>query len=245
MPYWHNRRVVMLMTIAGFLLTACGHASVQTTSLYQGTSLPKPSVILVRDFVVTPTDVALDSGRLARLRRLVSGSSDSQQQAAAAQAVVDALSDELVKEIGKMRLSAKRVAADAAITEDGSAALIDGNILSIDEGNRAKRVAVGFGAGASKVEASIALSYLAGQTAPQQLARFRASGNSGYAPGMLATGGASAAAGAATSVAVSGGTQAIRESNGATVTADAGGISKKIADQLRVIFAKQGWIAAN
>jgi len=231
--------------LALLLLAACGHATVETTSIYQGASLPRPQLVLVRDFVATPTDVALDSGRLARLRRLVSGSSDNQQEAAAAQAVVDALSNGLVADIEKMGLAAKRIPADAAIPPEVTAALVDGNVLSIDEGNRAKRVVVGFGAGASKVEASVALSYLSAGTDARELARFHASGNSGYAPGMLATGGAGAAAGAATSVAVSGGTQVIRESNGTTVSADAQGISEKIAAQLREIFVKQGWVAAN
>ncbi len=159
--------------------------------------------------------------------------------------MIDALGNGLVADIEKMGLPAKRVPADAQIPAGTTVALVDGNVLSIDEGNRTKRVVVGFGAGASKVEASVGLAYLSLQAAPQQLARFHASGNSGYAPGMLATGGAGAAAGLATTAAVSGGTQVIRESNGATVNADAEGISEKIAAQLREIFVKQGWIAAS
>jgi hypothetical protein len=227
------------------MLVSCGHASVEIQQVYHGQALPRPAIILVRDFVVAPTDVELDSGRIARLRRILSGSNDAQQQTAAAQSVVDALSNSLVEEIDKMGLTAQRVAANTDIGTPQTAALIDGNVLSIDEGNRAKRVAIGFGAGASEVKASVALSYLAPQTAARQLAQFHAEGSSGYAPGMLATGGASAAVGAGSTLAVSGGTQALRETNGATVSSDADNISKKIADQLKPIFIAQGWLAAN
>jgi hypothetical protein len=143
-----------------------------------------------------------------------------------------------------MGLPARRIPANAEIAAGATVALVDGNILSIDEGNRTKRVVVGFGAGASKIAATVGLSYLANAASALPLAHFQASGNSGYAPGMLATGGASAAAGVATTAVVSGGTQVVRETNGATVSADAESISAKIAGQLREIFGKQGWIAA-
>lgn len=226
-------------------LGGCSHATVQTQSLYQGNSLPRPAVVYVRDFVVAPADVALDSGRIARLRRAFSGSDDGSQQQAAAQGVVDALSDTLVADITKMGLTARRISADTVLPAGENAALVDGNIVSIDEGNRAKRVVIGFGAGASKVDAKVALTYLA-PAAEQRLAEFQASGNSGSAPGMAATMGAGAAVGAAstaTSAVASGGVQTVRETQSATVSHDADNIGAKIAEALRPIFTQQGWIA--
>jgi len=240
------RRPVLLFSLA-MALTACSHATVETKSLYQGANLPRPSVIYVRDFVVTPGDVALDSGRIARLRRMFSGADTGQRQQAAAQDVVDALSNGLVENIDRMGLMARRISADTVIPAGDNAALVDGNITSIDEGNRAKRVVIGFGAGASQVDTRVALTYLATAAAERRLAEFQASGNSGSAPGMAATAGAGAAIGAAstaTTLAVSGGTQTIRETQGATVSHDADNIGNKIADSLRTIFVQQGWIAA-
>lgn len=230
------------------VLAGCSHAEVTTQSMYEGTALPRPAVVLVRDFVVAPGDVALDSGRLARLRRALSGENDGQQQQAAAQSVVDALGNTLVDAIAKMGLSVRRISADAVIPAGDNAVLVDGNIVAINEGNRAKRVLIGFGAGASTVDTRVTLTYLAAAQAERRLADFRASGSSGAAPGMVATGGAGAAIGAAsiaTTAAVSGGTQAIRETQAATVSHDADDIGDKIAAALKPIFIKQGWIAAN
>ncbi|HVJ44095.1 MAG TPA: DUF4410 domain-containing protein [Dongiaceae bacterium] len=229
-------------------LAGCSHATVETQPLYLGAALPRPAVVLVRDFVVAPGDVALDSGRIARLRRAIGGESDSQQQQAAAQSVVDALGNTLVDAIARMGLTARRISADTVVPAGDNAVLVDGNIVAINEGNRAKRVVIGFGAGASTVDVRVALTYLAAARAEQRLAGFQASGSSGAAPGMLATGGAGAAVGAAstaTTVAVSGGTQAIRETQGTTVSHDADNIGDKIAAALKPIFIKQGWIAAN
>src|SRR6185369_11838242 len=142
--------------------------------------------------------------------------------------------------VGKMGLPAQRISADTTIPPGQNAVVINGNITSIDEGNRAKRVVIGFGAGASDVKASIRLDYLPGTAgeaaAEQQLAQFQANGTSGHAPGMAATAGAGAAIGAAstaTTVAASGGTQVLRETQGATVSHDADDIGVKIADALK------------
>lgn len=237
------RRILPLL--AGVTLAACSHASVQTTQDYTGAALLRPDRVMVRDFVVSPNEVTLDSGRLAGIRRMFSGQSDSEQQIAKAQAVVAAISNTLVQEIQAMGLPAERIAADATVAPSSRVALIDGNVLDINEGNRAKRVAIGFGAGASDVKTSTALAYLAPMAPPREIATFQASGTSGYAPGVVVTGGAGAAAGAATSVAVSGGMQAYREKNTATTSADADDIGKKIAEQLRQQFIAQGWIAKN
>jgi len=228
-------------------LAGCSHATVETQSLYQGAALPRPAIVYVRDFVVTPGDVALDSGRIARLRRMLSGADTGQQQQAAAQGVVDALSNSLVEDIARMGLIARRISPDTVIPSNENAALIDGNITSIDEGNRAKRVVIGFGAGASQVDARVALTYLGNAATEQRLAEFQASGNSGSAPGMAATAGAGAAVGAAstaTTLAVSGGTQTIRETQSGSASHDADDIGNKIAGSLRTIFAQQGWVAA-
>jgi hypothetical protein len=189
--------------------------------------------------------VTLDTGRLAGIRRIFSGQSDSQQQIDKAHAVVDAIGNTLLQEIQAMGLPAERIGADATVPPSSRVALVDGNVLEINEGNRAKRVVIGFGAGASDVKTSTALAYLAPMTPPREIATFQASGTSGYAPGAAVTGGAGAAAGAATSVAVSGGVQAYREKNTATTAADADDIGKKIAEQLRQQFIAQGWVAKN
>ena len=227
------------------LLAGCNHASVATTQDYAGAALPRPNLVVVRDFMVTPGEVTLDSGRLAGIRRMLSGQSDSQQQIAAAQGVVAAIGDTLVREIQAMGLPAERIAADASVPPDARVALVDGNVLSIDEGNRAKRVAIGFGAGASEVKTSTALAYLAPATAHRELASFQASGSSGHTPGVVTAGGIGAAAGVAGSAVVSGGAQAYREKIGATVSADADDIGKKIAEALKQQFQRLGWVAAN
>jgi hypothetical protein len=153
--------------------------------------------------------------------------------------VADALADKLVVEIRDMGLPAQRGAGLPPGTTNGM--LITGQFVSIDQGSRAERVAIGLGAGRSdvRVRAQVFDASPSGQRLTEEI---EVDAKSGLQPGMAETMGAGALAGhVVTATLVSGGLQVADEALGASVVADADRASKGIAKQLASLFAAQGW----
>ena len=227
-----------VVTVTAVLLTACGPAKVESVNRYQSTALPRPDVVVVTDFIVTPDDVKLDTGLGSRLRNAVSGTSDVTRQSADDRKVTATVSRVLVDEIRKMGLAAMPSNDAAAVT--GNKMIVGGQILGIDEGNRTRRNLIGLGAGRSTVTARTDLYYATGATAARLIESFTADAESGRKPGAAETMGAgaatgriaeSAAAGAGTDLALSG-----------DVDADSQHMAKAIAEHLAQFFSDQGWI---
>ena len=212
---------------------------------YPSAQLPPPDLIVVRDFSTSADQVKLDSGLGSRLASVLSSASaTSQKRAATAAKVVNAVADTLVEQIRSLGLAAARAGPDIALSPYQKIAVIDGEILDIDEGNRTRRNLIGFGAGASRVEADAELSYQAPGSPMQLLIGYDDSGKSRSTPGMAATMGVGELAGRAGSSAIAGGgLHAYSETHGSTVEADGTRMAKTLAKQLAQYFAAQGWIS--
>ena len=204
--------------IAALLLamTACSPARVQSVQTYSGSTLPRPSVVVVSDFAVTPTDVKLDSGVGSRLKSLFSNSTEDEKQTETGRKVAAAVSKTLVKEIEKLGLPV--IQADAASATAGNTLVVTGQLLSIDEGNRTRRNLIGLGAGRSSVQADTQLYYRSAGTRPQLVASYEADTESGRKPGAAETMGVGAATDAVGRMAVtSAGTSVASETLSADV----------------------------
>jgi hypothetical protein len=230
---------------AVFLAAILSQTTPVRCQTYPPAQLPRPDLIVVRDFAASPDQVKLDSGLGSRLTSaLESESAADQKRAATAAKVVNAVADTLVQQIQSLGLSAGRAGPDMAPSPYQKVAIIDGQFLKIDQGNRTRRTVIGFGAGASRVEADAQLSYQAPGIPPQLLIGYDASGKSRSTPGMAVTMGVGGMAGrAATSALVGGGLHAYSEANGSTVEADGTRMAKDLAKQLAGYFAAQGWIS--
>jgi hypothetical protein len=113
--------------------------------------------------------------------------------------------------------------------------------VSIDEGNEAERVAIGFGAGRSDVRAQVQVFELT-PSSNRLIDTIEVDAKSGLTPGMAETMGMGALTGhLLVSTLVSGGVQVATETMSDTVVADADRASKGIAKQLSSLFAKEGW----
>jgi uncharacterized protein (DUF2252 family) len=124
----------------------------------------------------------------------------------------------------------------------GDAVLIEGQFLSIDEGNRTERVVIGLGAGRTSVQALVQV-YQTRPTGMVRLEEFATTARSGYKPGAAETMGMGAAAGTlAVSAAVTAGGAIASEALGANIEADARRTASDVAEQLQNYFAQQGWI---
>lgn len=233
-----KRSVVLLVLLAG-----CGPSQVRQSMETNAVGLPKPPVVYVYDFAVQPSEVQLDTGGpLARLRgRLSGGGGDSDQDDEAIQLghqVANGLADALVQKIAAMGLTAQRAARGQEPPAEGLA--VTGQFVDVDEGNRARRMAIGFHQGQSSVSAQVQVHQAGASGRAAELLSFVASAQSPPVPGAVVTMGAGAAVQAAAASSKAAGAAT---GMGATVQDDADRLAAQVADYLQQFFAKQGWAA--
>jgi Domain of unknown function (DUF4410) len=121
--------------------------------------------------------------------------------------------------------------------------IVDGQFTDINEGNRLRRLVIGFGAGASTLDTSVQLFQRTGESSSQVLG-FTTHADSGKMPGAAVTGPAGAAAGGSAAAIV--GTNAA-VGGAKTYTSSAGFLADKtstqIVDSITQYFAQHGWAA--
>jgi hypothetical protein len=227
--------------IVGFaLLAACTSTESQVAT--GSATLARPQVVIVDTFATAPDEVSLDQGLSTEVEEAIKadrGTSRTQQEVHAGRQVADAIADKLVVEIRDMGLRAERGSALPAGTQN--AALIGGQLVSIDEGNRTERVLIGLGAGRSDVRAQVQV-YELTPAGRQLIDTIEVDAKSGLAPGMAETMGVGGLTGhLLVSTAVGGGLHVADEAIGANVVADADRAAKGIAKQLSALFAREGW----
>jgi hypothetical protein len=223
---------IMISVIACAQVPGTGRIQIKPIKSYSGSPpLGKPTAIIVYNFASTPDEVKLNHSVLSRVRMRVSGAQDD-EKTKLAHKIVDGFSESLVKDLQKTGLPVSRGVAGEP-PPDGSLA-VQGDFLLIDEGNRARRMAIGLGAGASKVEANVQC-FLKQPARNVVLSEFRATSQSSRKPGAAETVGAGAAPEAA--AAVSGATE-LRQ----TAEGDTDRMAKAIAKEITKSMAAQGWI---
>jgi Domain of unknown function (DUF4410) len=230
-------RAVALAGLA--LLTACtsGQSQIQTSE-----RLPRPQVVLVDTFAVSPDEVQLDAGLSAEIEQAVRerhGASRTEQETEISRQVADAIANNLVTEIRDLGLQAERGSALPSGTQH--ALLVTGQVVSIDEGNRTERVIVGLGAGRSDVRVHAQV-YELTPAGRQLIDRIEVDGNSGLTPGMAETRGVGGVTGhLLVATAAGAALHVVSETVGADVVADADRAAKGIAKQLAAFFAAERW----
>jgi Domain of unknown function (DUF4410) len=222
------------------ILAACTSAESQMETASR--TLPRPQVVIVDTFATSPDEVTLDQGLSTDVEEAIKadrGTSRTQQESQAGRQVADAIADKLVVEIRDMGLQAERGSALPAGARN--AALIKGQLVSIDEGNRTERVIIGLGAGRSDVRAQVQV-YELTAAGRELIDTIEVDAKSGLAPGMAETMGVGGLTGhLLVSTVVGGGLHVADEAIGANVVADADRAAKGIAKQLSAMFAKEGW----
>lgn len=235
--------IALLASLSLQALTSCSPTSVKQTSEDTG-ALPRPQRVLVYDFAVSADEVELDTGWSAELEQKyhdqLAGPGRTEDEIDVGHRVADAVSEELVNKIRSYGLRAERAYPSTPYEEDSL--MIRGQFLTIDQGNRTERVAIGFGAGRTEVQANVQV-YEVTPSGKEPVETLQASGDSDDKPGMLEMMGI----GALThhllaSTAVSGAISATGEMTFETVQADGKRLAEKVAADLGGYFVSQGWI---
>jgi hypothetical protein len=224
------------------MAVGCAPTKVQQQNMTL-TQLPRPDLILVYDFAVSPEEVKLDTGLSAELMQKYQehkGTSRSAEEIKVGHKVADAVAKELVKKIRSYGLMAER--AFGLPQGKGKVLMVKGQLLSIDEGNRTERVAIGLGAGRTSVQSNVQV-YEMTPEGMKQVDDMRGTAKSGGKPGMAEMMGVGAIAGhLLTSTVVSGAVAGGSEMTSATVEADGKRLADKIAADLGNFFIDQDWI---
>lgn len=232
---------IRFMRLTPVLLAAClavaqvtGRVQIKPLHAYSGRPpLAKPSAIVVYDFASTADEVKLNSAALNRIRTHVSGAS-ADEKSDLAQKVVNDFSQTLVRNLQKTGLPVSRGVL-GQLAPDHSL-VVRGDFLTIDEGNRARRMAIGLGAGASKVETHVQC-YLKQPEKNVIVTEFKAISQSSRKPGAAETMGAGAAPDVA--AAASGATELKQGAEG-----DTDRMAKAVAKQITKALAMQGWTSS-
>jgi hypothetical protein len=235
-----NFRFALIGLVAALAVLGCAPSDVNTT-FATTIQMPRPERVLIYDFAVSPDEVHLDRGVVGDVETYAKGEPRTTIERNVGHEVAKKLAQELAKKITAMGIPAQR--AWGAPTSWGNFVVIEGQLLSIDQGNQAERVVIGLGAGRSDVEASAQL-FAATPTGLQKLESFNTNMESGYMPGMAETMGAGAIGGHLAVAAVAGVvTHGIGEKLSADVDAEAKRTADALAKQLEPYFRSHGWLA--
>ena len=129
-----------ILVFVPFALSGC--APNQVTVLSETPmKLPRPDRILVYNFAVSPDEIKLDRGISNQLEAHIQKTPKTVEEKAVGRGVADSVAKHLVQHIQSLGFSAERAAG--APPETGNILEVEGQFISIDEGNRTERVIVG------------------------------------------------------------------------------------------------------
>jgi hypothetical protein len=225
-------------------LTAFGCAGAQVTG--QSTAAPvvqagPPSQVFVYPFAVDSADVSLNSGIFQTAYRNMTDANETADQEQLAHQTAQNICVQVATSLSQKGIPS--TCLQRGVPPTGSNVLIlDGQFTDISEGNRLRRMVIGLGVGASKVEAVVQVIQKTNQGS-SEIMDFSTSADSGYMPGAGITGPAGAAAGG-TAAAVSLGVN-VAAGGVKNVTSSTGYLVNKTTDQIVELvvnyYNRQGW----
>lgn len=229
-------QVAMAQNSAGNPLT--GDVKATVIQRYSGPAvLPKPDKIVIHEFTVNPGVVTTDQSIAAQLHRtmmLRHGVDEDSSPDVLARRVQAAFAKALADELKNVNTPIQKASATDGVLS-GSDLIIEGDFTTINEGDKTKRIMIGFGRGASNVRTHVRVS-LVTQGHSTVVLEFNLSSESGKKPGAAATMGiGSLAVGAAAGGA---------GDRNSTVEADASRMGKLVAKQVEAFMTDQKWISS-
>jgi len=226
--------VGLLTGVASSQVPGTGRVKIKSIRSYTDSQpLPKPVSIVVYTFATSDEEVELNKAALGRLRTRIKHDQED-QKAKLAHKIAEDFAERLTRDLEKTGIPVVKGIAGEPVPVDSLA--IQGDFLLIDEGNRARRMALGLGLGASKVEAHVECS-VKQRRRHAVLTEFTATSESSRKPGAAETMGVGAAPEVA--VAVSGATEMRQGAEGDTER-----LAKAVAKEIDQSLKAQGWIAS-
>lgn len=213
---------VILCLFAMIIIVGCASSKITSRDEYKGGKIARPNKIIVYDFTATPE------------------SAQTSEQSETGRRVGAKVATVLADEIRNMGLPAERT-SNQTQPQIGDL-VIKGQLLSINEGSAAERVAIGFGSGAAELKAAVE-GFLMTDRGLQKLGSGTTDSSGGKSPGAaMGVVGTLATANPAGLI-VSTGMKVYGEASGSSTIEGRGeDLAKEIAKVLQVKFQEQGWI---
>lgn len=227
-----------LCVLAMAVAAGCASTKVSDRHEYAGGKLPRPHHIWVYDFSAESADVPANSALAGQ--HAEHATPQTAEQIATGRKMGELIATQLVEEIFNMGLLARK--ASSSTKPEINDLVIRGHLLSFDEGDATKRVAIGFGSGASHLTTAVEGFQMTAQGL-RKLGSGTVDSGGGKTPGAaLGVVGLAATANPAGLI-IGTGAKAYGEYTGSSkIEGRAKAIAKEIADQLKPKYQQQGWI---
>jgi hypothetical protein len=231
-------RMYVLLALAAF---GCAGAQVTQQSSAAPITATAPTAVVVYPFATNPSDVSLNSSIFQVAYRNMTGENESAQQQDIAHQTAQTICVQVAANLTQKGITT--TCLQRGVPPTGNNVLIlDGQFTDISEGNRLRRMVIGLGVGASKVDTVVQVIQKTDQGSSEVI-DFATSADSGYMPGAGVTGPAGAAAGGATAAAslgvnlAAGGVKNYTSSTGFLVDKT----TDQIVQQVVNYYNRQGW----
>lgn len=219
---FHRTYVLCAAALAG-----CAGAAVSQQAQQLPANQNRPSQIIVYPFAATAADVTLNQSIVQRAYRAASGENQNASALQIAHDTAELVCQQVVSDLNANGYSAVCLNRGTPVAGD-NVLIVDGAFSDISEGNRLRRLVIGFGAGSSTLDTNVSMyQRVAGNS--QQLLTFTTHADSGKMPG--------AAVMAPVGVAAGGGAAAVAGVNAAvggakTYSSAISSLAKKTSDQI-------------
>ena len=233
---------------AGLVLTitiaACAGAKVADETQNAPAGSVRPNQIVIYPFAANPEEVTLNQSIVQRAYRNMSGEDQTAEQQKIATDTASNLCLTLATNLTAKGYKAVCLQRGTPVG-DSNALVVDGEFTDISEGNRLRRLVIGFGAGSSTLDTTVHV-YQRTDSGSQQLMDFNTHADSGKMPGAAILGPAGAVAGGSAAVVV--GTNAA-VGGAKSYTSTTGFLADKTATQITgaitQYYAQHGWSSAS
>lgn len=217
------------------LLAGCASTKVSDRQQMVTGKIPRPATIWVYDFANTATEVPMKSAFVNKETAPQSASTAEMNRQVGSE-----IASELVKQINAMGMPAQLAAGNFHVAVNDL--MIQGYLLTVDEGSATKRVLIGFGDGASKLVVAVE-GYQMTQSGMRKLGGGTVDAGGAKSPGAALGAVAFLATENPAGLMVSGGMHIYGEKSGkSTVEGRAKQTATEIANVLKQRFQEQGWI---
>ena len=232
------RNHIVMCLVALLVIAGCASTKVTGRDELVTGRLPRPNTIWVHDFAATPADVPAESALAGQ--DLEHSTPQTAKEIAIGRQLGDEIASQLIEQINSMGMSAERASAGTAPQINDI--VIRGYLISFNAGSAAKRIAIGFGSGASDLKVAAEGFQMTAQGL-RKLGSGTTDATGGKAPGadlgvlgLLATHNPAG-------LIISSGIKIYGEESGrSTVKGRAKQTAREIADVLKKRFQEQGWI---
>jgi len=219
-------------------VTGCASTSVTNQQQLVTGQIPKPGNIWVYDFAATASDLPAESALAGQPD--LDTTPQTAQQIAEGRKLGAQIATELVTQINQLGMPA--TVASSETKPQINDLVIRGYLLSINEGSAVKRVAIGFGSGASELKTAVE-GFQMTATGLRKIGSGDVNAGGSKTPGAALGLITLAATDNPAGLIISSGVKVYGEESGSSkVEGRAKATAKEIADQLKIRFQEQGWI---